>query len=101
MHLNNENENCFQILGYDVLIDKKGNAYVLEVNAHPSMNLNHTFKLDKEQAKLVDNMQLPEEVWDPKRQDLTVPSAIDVYLKTNILSSVIGLMATMSKRTEV
>jgi len=41
------------------------------------MNLNHTFTLDKDQTNIVNNMQLPEENWDPKRQDLTVPSAID------------------------
>jgi tubulin polyglutamylase TTLL6/13 len=29
---------CFEILGFDVIIDKKGKPYLLEVNHAPSFN---------------------------------------------------------------
>lgn len=35
---------CFQIFGFDILIDKKLKAWLLEVNANPSLNM----YLDKE-----------------------------------------------------
>ena len=34
-----ENSKCFQILGMDILLDKKNNAWLMEVNAHPSLNM--------------------------------------------------------------
>jgi tubulin polyglutamylase TTLL6/13 len=30
---------CFQILGMDILIDKKNNAWLMEVNSNPSLNM--------------------------------------------------------------
>lgn len=30
---------CFQILGMDILIDKKNNAWLMEINANPSLNM--------------------------------------------------------------
>jgi len=30
---------CFQILGMDILLDKKLNAWLMEVNANPSLNM--------------------------------------------------------------
>lgn len=35
---------CFQIFGFDILVDKKLKAWLLEVNANPSLNM----YLDKE-----------------------------------------------------
>lgn len=32
---------CFQILGLDILIDNKCNPWILEVNANPSLNIEH------------------------------------------------------------
>lgn len=29
---------CYQILGFDILLDSKGKAWLLEINDHPSMN---------------------------------------------------------------
>lgn len=34
-----ENSKCFQILGMDILVDKKNNAWLMEVNANPSLNM--------------------------------------------------------------
>ena len=31
---------CFQIIGVDVFIDKNLKPWVLEINDHPSMNIN-------------------------------------------------------------
>lgn len=30
--------NCFQVFGFDILFDKKGKAWLLEINDHPSMD---------------------------------------------------------------
>jgi tubulin polyglutamylase TTLL6/13 len=35
---NSENRNCFELLGFDVLIDKKLKPWLLEVNHAPSFN---------------------------------------------------------------
>ena len=35
----NANPKCFQILGLDVLIDEHFNAWLMEVNANPSLNV--------------------------------------------------------------
>ena len=29
---------CFQILGFDILIDEEANCWLMEVNANPSLN---------------------------------------------------------------
>jgi len=34
-----ENAKCFQILGIDILVDKKNNAWLMEINANPSLNM--------------------------------------------------------------
>ena len=36
---NIENLRCFQIFGFDIMIDQKQRAWMLEVNANPSMNM--------------------------------------------------------------
>lgn len=101
MILKNNETNCFQLLGYDILIDKNGNAHCLEVNASPSLNLNHTFKLENDQIEMIEKMELPENTYNPKKEELTVPSSIDIYLKTNILNSTIELVAKMSKSDDI
>jgi tubulin polyglutamylase TTLL6/13 len=35
----NENSKCFQILGIDILIDENFNAWLMEVNSNPSLNV--------------------------------------------------------------
>jgi tubulin polyglutamylase TTLL11 len=32
---------CFHILGFDILIDENGKAWILEVNSNPSLNPEH------------------------------------------------------------
>ena len=34
-----QNSKCFQILGMDILIDKKNNAWLMEINSNPSLNM--------------------------------------------------------------
>ena len=34
-----ENSKAFHIIGMDILIDKKNNAWLMEINANPSMNM--------------------------------------------------------------
>jgi hypothetical protein len=36
---NLENSKVFQVLGLDVLIDKKNNAWLMEINSNPSLNI--------------------------------------------------------------
>jgi len=37
--VNTKNSKVFQILGLDILIDKKMNAWLMEVNSNPSLNI--------------------------------------------------------------
>jgi len=38
----------FHILGFDILIDKKGKAFCLEVNGAPSMSIDHDLPVSKD-----------------------------------------------------
>ena len=40
----------FQIIGFDIMLDKKGWAYLLEINNSPSLNIN--FELDNGEEKI-------------------------------------------------
>lgn len=55
----------FQILGFDIFIDSKKKAWLLEINDHPSLNIN--FELE-----------------GPKGL-IKTPSPIDKFVKTKIL----------------
>lgn len=45
---NKKGPKSFQILGFDVLIDKKGKAHCLEVNGAPSMSIDHDLPVSKQ-----------------------------------------------------
>jgi len=71
----------FAICGFDLLIDKSLKAWVLEVNASPSMNIN----LTKEgQTSLIKE-----------------PSEIDRYLKSRVVGDALKLMRFKKKREEL
>lgn len=60
---------CFQILGFDVFIDENLKAWILEINDHPSLNIN----LEKEGEKgLIKEL-----------------SEIDKYIKMKVLGEAI------------
>ena len=63
---------CFQILGFDIFIDQDLKAWLLEINDHPSLNIN----IEKEGP-----IGLIKEV-----------SEIDRYLKVKVLGDAIKLM---------
>ncbi len=49
-----ENQYCFQILGFDIMIDKKLKPWLLEVNHAPSLATDSAFDL-KVKKKLVED----------------------------------------------
>ena len=64
---------CFQILGFDIFIDKDLKAWVLEINDHPSLNILMT----KEGAKGLEKE----------------PSEVDRYIKVKVVSDALKLMS--------
>ena len=73
---------CFQIIGIDVFIDKKLDAWVLEINDSPSLNIN----LNKEGGK--------------GEGLITIPSEVDRYIKTKTVGSAINLMLKTKSKTK-
>ncbi|XP_033634815.1 tubulin polyglutamylase ttll6-like isoform X1 [Asterias rubens] len=55
---NVKGSSCFEVLGFDVMLDRKLRAWILEVNLSPSFHTDH--KLDKEvkEGLLLDTMNL-------------------------------------------
>lgn len=45
---NKNGPQCFQILGFDILIDDNFEPHLLEVNANPSLNLDHEIEIGKD-----------------------------------------------------
>ena len=68
---------CFQIFGFDILIDKKLKAWLLEVNANPSLNM----YLDKE----LPNGDLERTLCD-----------LDKYLKSMVMQDAINIIKSKS-----
>ena len=63
---------CFQVLGFDIFIDNKLKAWVLEINDHPSLNINLCLEGDKGLIK--------------------EPSEVDKYIKVKVIGDAIKLM---------
>ncbi|XP_063724876.1 tubulin polyglutamylase TTLL11-like isoform X2 [Symsagittifera roscoffensis] len=45
---NKQGPQCFQILGFDILVDDKFEPHLLEVNANPSLNLDHETEIGED-----------------------------------------------------
>lgn len=71
----------FQILGFDLLIDHKLKAWVLEVNDHPSLNI----YFDKEYMS-------------GKKQDELDICPVDLFVKTTVVTDTVNL-ARKSRQT--
>jgi hypothetical protein len=69
---NHQNPRSFQILGLDILIDENFNAWLMEVNANPSLNVYN----DKE----LPNGDIEQTL-----------SELDKYVKTNLLADVLKI----------
>jgi len=63
---------CFQILGFDVLVDKNMKAWLLEINAHPSLNINY-------------------EVNMPDGGFISKLSTVDLFIKEQVVIDAIAL----------
>lgn len=68
---------AFQVLGIDVLIDKKGRPRLLEVNSNPSMLIDYEHE-------------------DPHNPGTTIrePSPVDVFVKRRVITDVLRYVAT-------
>lgn len=51
-------QRCFQILGFDVLLDEELNPYILEVNYRPSLETNADYERKMKSAMLADCMRI-------------------------------------------
>ena len=70
---NEKKGDCFQILGFDIFIDRQLKAWVLEINDHPSLNILAT----REGAKGLEKE----------------PSEVDKYIKVKVVGDAIKLMS--------
>lgn len=76
----------FHILGFDLMIDQKLKAWVLEINHSPSLNI--YFQKDKEEMSIpVPGAKKEGPVLDP----------VDVYVKSRVVQDSINLAWEMSK----
>ena len=66
---------CFEVLGFDILIDENWQLWLMEVNANPSLNVYN----DKE----LPNGDIEQTL-----------SEIDKYVKTNLLADTIQLVSS-------
>ena len=64
----------FQILGFDLLIDHKLKAWILEINDHPSLNI----YFEKEHMSV-------------KKMEETDICQVDLYVKSRIVTDTVGL----------
>ena len=74
--MNHENTKNFQILGMDILLDKKMNAWLMEVNANPSLNM----FLEKDMP--------PESNIEPEK----ILSELDKFVKTKVIAEGIRIV---------
>ena len=74
VNMNHDDVKNFQILGMDILLDKKMNAWLMEVNANPSLNM--FLEKDVEPGSLIE----PEKIL----------SELDKFVKTKVARSSVG-----------
>ena len=79
-----ESAKCFQILGMDILIDKKNRAWLMEVNANPSLNM----FLEKETDLL------------PGQEPERILSELDKYVKAKVMGDAIKIVANQKGHEE-
>lgn len=82
---NQQKHKAFQLLGFDVLLDKKGNAQCLEVNGAPSISVEHEIPIEQDPNNKT------------KKDKEYILSPIDVQLKVNIMNSAIELVTKKKK----
>ncbi|XP_052038310.1 tubulin polyglutamylase TTLL11 [Apodemus sylvaticus] len=73
---------CFQILGFDILLMKNLKPMLLEVNANPSMRIEHEYELS---PGVFEN----------------IPSLVDEEVKVAVIRDTLRLMDPLKKRKEI
>lgn len=51
-------KNCFELLGFDILVDDQLKAWLLEVNLSPSLNIDSTLDLSIKSELVADLLNL-------------------------------------------
>ena len=51
-------QNCFQLFGFDIMIDDKLNAWLIEVNQNPSMTCDSPLDLKVKSSMVADMLNL-------------------------------------------
>ena len=64
---------CFQVLGFDIMLDKQGKPWLIEVNANPSFNIEH-------------------EIYQSNGKTTKEDSPIDKFIKAKVVGDTIFLM---------
>lgn len=74
----------FQTFGFDILIDEKYKAWILEINDHPSFNI-----------------MFSKEFMGTKKED-EILSNVDLYTKSEVIREAIGLaLSSQTKLAEI
>lgn len=76
VNADHEGAKNFQILGVDILLDKKMNAWLMEVNANPSLNM----FLEKDMP--------PDSIAEPEK----VLCELDKFVKTQVVAESIRIV---------
>lgn len=69
MPLDNDGFSCFEILGYDIMLDTELRPWLIEVNHSPSFNIDSPLDLEIKEELITDTIELVR--IDPKVWTLT------------------------------
>lgn len=77
----------FHVLGVDILLDSKGQPWLLEINSNPSMNVDSTIKEPPACPPITNNPAKHR----PEMRTRFLPSAVDLHVKSMALGHAVRL----------